>query len=131
MNIVQHDVTSFMADHFRSFEPTAYFDKHMDCIRVQIQDESVTEKRLSEYFTVSVANFGIKKGAHVGFTIKGVAYLFQELGMELKGVYGLTDILDRIVKEMPHATVKFVQNEFSVTAKDLHVDFDEQDMRAA
>jgi hypothetical protein len=34
------------------FRPIAYFDRNMDCIRVLTHDCSVTEHRISEYFTV-------------------------------------------------------------------------------
>lgn len=39
-----------MAAHIQPFQPTAYYDKHLDCIRVLILDVSTTEAHLNEYF---------------------------------------------------------------------------------
>jgi hypothetical protein len=53
------------------FRPIAYFDKNMDCIRVLTHDCSVTEHRISEFFTVFEQNYPTNFGPkYVGFTIK-------------------------------------------------------------
>lgn len=128
MNKQADDLAEFMAEHLAPFKPFAYFDKHMDCIRVLIQDVSVTEERLSKFFTVAKANHvGAFGGRHVGFTIKGVAHLFNEVGLPLSGVRDLTVILDAIVKAFPHTAVKQVIEEFSpvLNEEKLSVNFDE------
>ena len=52
-----NDLNAFMAENLsEDFQPFAYFDKHMDCIRVKIRDCSVTEVRLSRMFTVLKPN---------------------------------------------------------------------------
>lgn len=39
------DLMSFMETiEYKEFVPFAYYDKHLDCIRVQIKDCSVIEK---------------------------------------------------------------------------------------
>lgn len=120
-------ISAFMAENLRSFEPVAYFDKHMDCIRVLLMDTSVTEERLSRYFTVARANniHAAFADTYVGFTIKGVAHLFHEIGLPVEGVLQMADILDKIVKAIPHAAGKLIFEQFSGQLRDkqLKVDF--------
>lgn len=122
----------FMADNLVSFQPYAYYDKHMDCIRVKILDCSVTEKRMSSIFTILKANHGLS-ARNVGFTIKGVAYLFDKFGFEQKGAYDIAKILDEIVRVYPDSVVKKVSEEFSAVVKErkLSVNFDEPIREAA
>lgn len=88
------------------FRPIAYFDKNMDCIRVLTHDRSVTEHRISEFFTVCETNHRAGfEPKYVGFTIKGVRQLFHEAGIPLDGTYKLADIIDRLVKHRPGSTV--------------------------
>jgi hypothetical protein len=62
------------------FRPVAYFDKHMDCIRVLTHDRSVTEHRINEFYTLYETNFpGPFDPKYVGFTIKGIRSLFSEV----------------------------------------------------
>lgn len=88
------------------FKPVAYYDKHMDCIRVYTHDRSVTELRVSEVFTIFENN---GKGEtsfepeFVGMAIKGVRKLFSEIGLDIHGVYRLAEVLDAIVKKAPGA----------------------------
>jgi hypothetical protein len=123
----------FMAANLQPFVPVAYFDKHMDCIRVLIQDVSVTEIRLNQYFTVAKPNHQRFSSQHVGFTLKGVAHLFNKLGLPLSGVHTLVEILDEIAKQMPHGVVKSIVEEFSpvLKAKQVSVNFDEEAVMAA
>ena len=127
MNMSANEVKTFMAANLRQFQPIAYFDKHMDCIRVLIQDVSVTEERLNQYFTVARPNGSQFGGRHVGFTIKGVAHLFNEVGLPVTGVHALVEIMDKIVKELPHTAVKQIAEEFAqvMREKKLSVNFDE------
>lgn len=88
------------------FQPVAYFDKHMDCIRVLTHDRSVCEVRINETFTLHRCNHRTETDPkYVGFTIKGVRRLFAEIGLPPEGVYRLADIVDRIVKHMPGSAV--------------------------
>lgn len=129
-----NSIDQFMSENLQTFRPLAYFDKHMDCIRVKIMDCSVTEIRLSRIFTVLRPNHGIhaETGRSVGFTIKGVAHIFDELGLPLSGVRYLTEILDEIIKRYPDAAVKQVSEEFSQVLRDkkIQVDFEEEKMAA-
>jgi hypothetical protein len=88
------------------FRPIAYFDKHMDCIRVLTHDCSVTEHRISEFFTVCESNHRTEfDPKYVGFTIKGVKQLFHDAGIPLEGTYKLVDIIDKLVKYRPGSVV--------------------------
>jgi hypothetical protein len=85
-----------------TFSPVAFYDKHMDCIRVLTHDRSVTEHRINELFTVYECNHrGPFDPEYVGFSIKGIRHLFSEIGLPLDGVYRLADIINRIVSHTP------------------------------
>src|ERR1700738_3834966 len=85
-----------------AFVPVAYYDKHMDCIRVLVLNRSVTEHRIDSMFTVFECNHrGPVDPEYVGFSIKGVRHLFSEIGVPLEGVYRLTDLIQRIVSHKP------------------------------
>lgn len=126
------NLEGFMAEHLESFRPYAFYDKHMDCIRVKILDCSVTEKRMSRIFTLLTGNH-LSVPRNVGFTIKGVAHLFNRLGLKQEGAHDVAHILDEIVRVFPDAVVKKVSEEFApvVREKGLTVSFDEQIMEAA
>jgi len=86
------------------FRPVAYYDKHMDCIRVVLRDCSVLEHRVSDFITVMEDNFPQRdQSRHVGLVLKGISCLFKEWGLPLEGVYKFTDILDAFVKSHPEA----------------------------
>ena len=88
------------------FRPIAYFDKNMDCIRVLTRDCSVTEHRISEFFTVLESNYRTNIGPkYVGFTIKGVKQLFHDAGIPFDGTHKLVDIIDKLVKYRPGSTI--------------------------
>ena len=75
------------------FVPVAYYDRHMDCIRVLTHDRSVTEHRIDRLFTVYECNHrGAFDPEYVGFSIKGVRALFDEIGLPLGKVYRLADL---------------------------------------
>ncbi|MGI9229460.1 MAG: hypothetical protein ACR2P9_06340 [Gammaproteobacteria bacterium] len=94
-----------------SHSPFAYYDKHLDCIRVRVQDCSVIEKRLSRIFTVFKSAHS-EYPAEVGFSIKGITHLFKVLGLPPKGTVKLAHLMDEIVKTYPDAFVKRVREEF-------------------
>ncbi|CDX36088.1 conserved hypothetical protein [Mesorhizobium sp. SOD10] len=85
-----------------AFAPVAYFDKHMDCIRVVTMDRSVTEHRVDGFLTLHKSNHRLDLDPeYVGFTIKGIRHLFESVGLDLNGVHRLADIIDRLVKHRP------------------------------
>ena len=97
------------------FKPTAYFDKHLDCIRVMTHDRSVTEIRLNEFVTLHECNrshghdecnhMSRNDPPYVGFTLKGVRSLYEAADLEIDGVYKLTVVLDKFVSMYPHSTM--------------------------
>jgi hypothetical protein len=110
------------------FRPVAYFDKHMDCIRVTTHDRSVTEHRINEFYTIYENNNpGSFDPKYIGFTIKGIRALFNEIGIPLEGSYKLADVIDRLVKHRPGSimseTLSLIFNQHRV-AGDLPVDLD-------
>lgn len=116
----------FQEEHpLSEFKPIAYYDKHMDCIRVIARDCSITEHRIDGLFTIMEDNHpspGHNK--YVGFTIKGIRYLFDKLGIHLDGVHRVADILQAIVTNNPEATVAIITDIIlDATEQDLEVDF--------
>lgn len=90
----------------KPFSPVAYYDKHLDCIRVKTHDRSVTEHRIDGFITLNECNRrGQFDPEYVGFTIKGVHHLFKQIGLEIEGVYKLTDLLGKIVRLRPSTTM--------------------------
>ena len=85
----------------RPFSPLAYYDKHMDCIRIELRDCSAFERRLNEHLTIAYDNYPEKnQQSVVGLTIKGVKHFFTIWKIPLEGIYLVTDLLNRLVKEM-------------------------------
>jgi hypothetical protein len=112
---------------FGQFVPVAYYDRHMDCIRVITHDRSVTEHRLDGFFTIHECNNpGPFDPQYVGFTIKGVRHLFAEVGLPLDGVYKLADLINRLVRHSPGSTMsetlRLIYKDYAATS-DLEVDF--------
>lgn len=92
------------------FKPFACYDKHLDCIRVQLIDCSFTEERNNRFITTLRANH--MAGEHVGFNIKGVRYLFEQLGLGVTGVHMLTTIIDKMVQIYPDAALERVKRDY-------------------
>jgi hypothetical protein len=103
MNKAEDFIKEFGADEFRPF---AYYDKHLDCIRVRLSDCSMSEERKNRIFTLVKAAHSEKL---VGFNIKGICHLFKELGLEPKDVYLIIKIIDEIVKHHPDTVGKLLQ----------------------
>ena len=122
----QLDLDQFLSKYLCEFRPFAYWDKHLDCIRVQIRDCSVTETRVNRIFTVLKANH-CDYDLDVGFTIKGVRHLFHEMGIPLSGVIRMSDLIHAIVEAFPEQTVKNVTETLSESDAflDLEVDLNE------
>jgi len=93
------------------FRPFAYYDKHLDCIRVQTMDCSFKEDRKNKMITVLSANH-YETGNFAGFTLKGVRYMFEKLGLPVTGVHKLADLLDRLVRVFPDAAFRQIQANF-------------------
>lgn len=92
--------------NFGTFVPVAYYDKHMDCIRVLTHDRSFTEHRLDGFFTVYECNHrGKFDPQYIGFAINGVRHLLERVGVPLEGVYKLAELIDRVVRYQPGSTV--------------------------
>ncbi|MCL5405127.1 MAG: hypothetical protein M1398_00115 [Deltaproteobacteria bacterium] len=107
----------------KGFRPCAYFDKHLDCIRVQVSDCSFTEIRLNEAFTVYQRNH-VSNLDFVGFSIKGIRHLFEEHKLEnaKEGPYIVADIIDAMIKANPRAFGDFVQKFFGTDSLNLEVE---------
>ena len=104
----------FVENPPKEFEPCAYYDKHLDCIRVQIENCSFTEIRLNKIFTIYQANH-VDCMKYIGFSIKGVRYIFEKSGfLESKqGAIILADVISAIIKANPDAFSDLIQREFS------------------
>lgn len=124
-NVVnQYESLQSVKSLFKEFRPIAYYDKHLDCIRVQLKDCSFTEKRLNRYWTVLEENHG-ESNSLAGFNIKGVHYLAKELGFSTTGVMKLTDLIDKIVKQYPDSSAQIIEEYFTYELRqvDLEIDF--------
>lgn len=108
-NALKELITSF--DDDSHFVPFAYYDKHLDCIRVQIEDCSSKEVRKNKLITILSANH-MDKDRLVGFNIKGVRHLFERMGLDLSGVHSLVELIDGMVKLFPDAAVVQVKDAF-------------------
>lgn len=106
------------------FRPFAYYDKHLDCIRVQLMDCSFKEERRNRIVTVLTANH-MEQNNFAGFNIKGVRYLFEQMGLQAKGVYKLADLMNSLVQFFPDASIKHVQAAIRpiLREEELSIDF--------
>lgn len=111
-------------DDKSEFRPFAYYDKHLDCIRVQVLDCSFKEERKHKIITVLSANHA-EQNTFAGFNIKGVRFVFEQMKLPATGVYKLTDLIDCLVKCFPDAATKQVQAVFRpiMREQDLSIDF--------
>ncbi len=81
------------------FKQRAYYDKHLDCIRVVIRECSVCEHRLTAIMTVLEDNYPEPgQQPFVGFVIKGVEHLFKELELSLEGVLPFIELFDKLAE---------------------------------
>jgi len=103
----------------KAFAPNAYFDKHMDCIRVEIRDCSITELRISEMITILIDNNPEENQQQfVGIMIKGIKHLFKTLDLPMSGIVRFTRIWDAIAKKFPEEVAKMA-DELHADANDL------------
>jgi hypothetical protein len=98
------DPMKYVSEHIQDFRPIAYYDKHLDCIRVRLKDCSAMETRKNRIFTVLACNSG-DIGSFAGCNIKGVRFLFEKIGLEMKGVVALTTLLNAIVSCYPEESI--------------------------
>lgn len=107
------EMKAFISAHggCNTFRPIAYYDKHMDCIRVQLFDCSFIEERQNKILTVLKSNHD-GEGKLAGFNIKGVRHVFLQLGIPFSGVYAITFLLDKIVALYPDKALREAQNHF-------------------
>jgi hypothetical protein len=49
-------LAELLGDDTGQFTPVAFYDKFMDCIRVELRDCSLTETRVDEYLTILYDN---------------------------------------------------------------------------
>jgi hypothetical protein len=92
-----------------TFQPIAYYDKHLDVIRVQVLDCSITEERFDRIMTIYHNNqHPAPNGVNdiVGFAIKGIRHLLHKLGMKSDGAILIADLLDNLVKAYPTLATK-------------------------
>jgi hypothetical protein len=93
----------------KPFRPVAYYDKHLDAIRVQIADCSIFEDRRNKLISIYLPNHADGKLADiVGFSIKGVRYLLNKLQWPHDGAIQLAGFLDALVKEYPTESMLMV-----------------------
>lgn len=107
-------------DDDTNFEPFAYYDKHLDCIRVQIVDCSFKEVRKNKLITILSSNH-TDRSQLVGFNIKGVRHIFESMGMDLGGVHSLVEVIDNMVKYFPDSAVKHVKDQFRPILKEQNL----------
>jgi hypothetical protein len=114
-----------MAKNLAEFRPIAYYDKHLDCIRVKLQDCRTVEVRLNRFLTVLSRYDDDGMVKHVGFTIKGIAHLFSQLGLKKAGILKIVDILNKMLEKYPDDALKSVYEEFTRTRSvaEINVDF--------
>jgi len=125
MNEISEKITKVFGG-LKPFEPVAYYDKHMDCIRVELRDCSITEERHNEHITFLLDNYPTgNRNATAGIMIKGIRHLFTKLELPLDGIIYLTQILDQLVKQYPELADSFVWN--VVNEIDLPVNMSEPD----
>lgn len=121
---VNDRICTILGDKRGIFRPLAYFDKHMDSIRVELRDCSVREYRINEILTIHLdTDPEAGQSEVVGLTVKGVRHLFTESGLPLDGVVRLTQILDYIANVAPNVIEDVGRKELLKDALKTVVDF--------
>lgn len=106
------DIINFIRQHgAKEFRPFAFYDKHLDCIRVRIKDCSVIEERVNKFFTLLKPTHA-KAPAYVGFNIKGIRHLLDTCGLPTSGAVKIADIINVIVKFYPDYVAQQIKEEF-------------------
>ena len=107
--------------------PIAYYDKHMDCIRVLTHDRSITQHRLDGFSTLyECNNRGPLDPEYVRIDYQGVRHLFSQAGLPLEGVYKLAELIDMLVRHQLSSTMsrmlRLIYKDYSGKG-DLEIDF--------
>jgi len=98
------DLAAFLHENLSEFQPFAYYDKHMDCIRVQIRDCSFYENRVNKYVTELFPLNEEEGNGLIGFNIKGVRYMIAELlndEVHSNVPISIATFVDVMVKQIP------------------------------
>jgi hypothetical protein len=90
----------------KDFRSTAYYDKHLDAIRVQVADCSIWEERKNRFITIYRRNDATANV--VGFSIKGVRYILHEIGMPVRGSVRMADLLSGMILVWPDEATRMV-----------------------
>ena len=95
-----------------TFNPCAFYDDRLDCIRIIARDCSVLEERINDRITVLVDAHCQSRGMtadqrFVGFTIKGARHFCKENGLA-PGTIKVTELLDAILRTCPEEVVQIV-----------------------
>ena len=124
-------LTDFIEDNsINEFRPLAYYDKHLDCIRVQIKDCSFVEDRENSLFTLWHENH-TKLSDCIGFSIKGVMHFYKSLGLSDSEPVRLAEFLDAMLKLYPeqsiYSVINLIQKEFEDDVLNMPI----EELRAA
>jgi len=112
---------------FNDFQPVAYYDSYMDCIRVLIADRSVTEERVADALTLYRTNHALPfDSIHAGFCLKGIRHLFDSMGVAAGAEITLTAVIDEIVKQNPHSAVAKILGEFPANDQ-MYIEWEERE----
>jgi len=105
-----------------AFKPLAYYDKHLDAIRVQILDCSIWEERCDRIMTIYHMNHHPKPDGIndvVGFAIKGIGYLLNKVGMNPGEAVQIAEFLSKLVKLYPTESTKRVAEFYRQQGTDM------------
>ena len=100
--VTMRDLLKRAAKEMGPFQPIAYYDEHLDLIRVVLRDCSVLETRVSPMFTVLYDNAPQEGQSRcMGFVIKGARHLLNEWGMSGQGAYTVVSLLNKVLDSLP------------------------------
>lgn len=113
-------------NHLKAFEPVAYYDKHTDCIRIELRDCSFAEERFNEHVTFLEDNYpSTGRNPIAGIMLKGVKHLFTTNNIPLEGIVYVTKIMNEFVKQYPELAQERICQ--LVNEMDLPVNLSEPD----
>ena len=103
---VQKNVDELFRGVFEKFNPVAYYDENLDCVRVLVRDCSITETRINENLTLLEDNYPEKGEArYVGFSIKGAKHFCIKNGLPTTGPITVSGILTAMLDQHPETVV--------------------------
>lgn len=116
------ELAVFLHENLSEFQPFAYYDKHMDCIRVQIRDCSFYENRVNKYVTELFPLNEEDGSGLIGFNIKGVRYMIAELlnnEVHSNVPISIATFVDVMVKQIPEGTMKVFAEDIKSLTEEL------------